>query len=148
MFKKLLSFKGRVTRLEYILTGVVAYIVSGLVIFIPILGLIGDLGAGTFGVFTILGLIISLAVGVCSIWVSWAATAKRFHDIDRSGWTILLLCIPIVDIYFAIIALFSDGTVGPNRFGEDPKGRVPQVMGQPVNINVNVQLNAKEGESK
>ncbi len=41
---------------------------------------------------------------------------KRMHDVDRSGW---LLIVPIVNL----VAIFADGTPGPNRYGDDPKGR-------------------------
>lgn len=80
-----------------------------------------------------------------------ASVVKRFHDLDKSGWMILTLLIPIVDFVFSIYLLFVDGTIGPNRYGEDPKGRVPYaIMGQPVNITVNttMQLNTKESEPK
>ncbi|OGU71015.1 MAG: hypothetical protein A2V93_02655 [Ignavibacteria bacterium RBG_16_34_14] len=45
---------------------------------------------------------------------------KRMHDVDNSGWYIL---IPI----FSLFLLFTDGTVGPNRFGDDPKGRLKDI---------------------
>jgi uncharacterized membrane protein YhaH (DUF805 family) len=41
---------------------------------------------------------------------------KRMHDVDKSGWYIL---IP----FYSLILAFTDGTVGQNRYGEDPKGR-------------------------
>ncbi|CAB3759096.1 hypothetical protein GQ57_20245 [Burkholderia sp. MSh2] len=48
-------------------------------------------------------LIPSVAVGV-----------RRMHDTDHSGWW--LLC-PVVNLVY----LFIPGTVGENRFGDDPK---------------------------
>jgi uncharacterized membrane protein YhaH (DUF805 family) len=54
--------------------------------------------------FTLATLIPSIAVGI-----------RRMHDSDRSGWWILL---PIVNLVFFCLP----GTVGPNRFGEDPMG--------------------------
>ncbi len=41
---------------------------------------------------------------------------KRMHDVDKSGWYLL---IPI----YSLILAFTDGTVGQNKYGEDPKGR-------------------------
>jgi uncharacterized membrane protein YhaH (DUF805 family) len=46
----------------------------------------------------------SLAVGV-----------RRMHDVDKSGWFIL---IPI----YNLILFVTPGTVGPNEYGPDPKG--------------------------
>lgn len=41
---------------------------------------------------------------------------KRMHDVNKSGWFII---IPIYNIVLA----FTDGTSGINDYGEDPKGR-------------------------
>jgi uncharacterized membrane protein YhaH (DUF805 family) len=53
-----------------------------------------------------------------------AVSARRLHDIDRSGWWALLIFTVIgyiVLIYWACLR----GTVGANRFGPDPlEGKV------------------------
>ncbi len=41
---------------------------------------------------------------------------KRIHDTDNNGWFIL---VPI----YNLILMLTDGTEGPNNYGEDPKGR-------------------------
>lgn len=46
--------------------------------------------------------------------------ARRLHDLDKSGWWMLLLCVPLVNILFYIYILFFKGTEGPNQYGEDP----------------------------
>jgi len=43
-----------------------------------------------------------------------AAIVRRMHDVDKSGW----FC--IIPIYNLVLAC-TEGTKGPNRFGEDPK---------------------------
>ena len=74
-----------------------------------------------------------------------AVTVRRLHDIDRTGWWIALYALaPVVvalmlfsspaalivalplNILSLILFVFTllDGTVGPNRFGEDPRGRI------------------------
>lgn len=45
---------------------------------------------------------------------------RRLHDLDKSGWWMLLLCVPLVNILFYIYILFFKGTEGPNQYGEDP----------------------------
>lgn len=58
----------------------------------------------------------------------------RLHDINLSGWYSLLLFIPIIN--FGGLALyFIDGTVGPNRYGEDPKIRTKEKHIQPISLN-------------
>ena len=43
-----------------------------------------------------------------------AVTIRRMHDVNRSGWFIL---IPI----YNLILVCTAGTAGPNRYGADPK---------------------------
>lgn len=48
---------------------------------------------------------------------------KRAHDINWSGAWFGFMLIPLVNIGFIITLMVTDGTVGPNKFGEDPLGR-------------------------
>jgi uncharacterized membrane protein YhaH (DUF805 family) len=105
--KRYADFSGRSRRKEYwmfvlgyFLTLIVATILDG------ILGLSGMIGPyGIFASIVILAVIVpSIAVGV-----------RRMHDTDHSGWWLL---VPIVNLIFSL----TEGTSGPNRFGEDPKG--------------------------
>ena len=53
-----------------------------------------------------------------------AVSVRRLHDIDRTGWWILLAFTVIgifVLIYWDCVKGIS-GTIGPNRFGADPLG--------------------------
>lgn len=46
---------------------------------------------------------------------------KRWHDLDKSGWWVLINFIPIVGGLWCLVECgFLKGTVGPNRFGPDP----------------------------
>ncbi len=49
-----------------------------------------------------------------------AVAIRRLHDLDRSGWWVFLVCIPLIGAIVLIIWYCSRGTVGPNRFGPDP----------------------------
>jgi uncharacterized membrane protein YhaH (DUF805 family) len=50
-----------------------------------------------------------------------AVVVRRLHDTDRSGWAILFGLIPFVGGLILLYFYVSEGTSGPNRFGEDPK---------------------------
>lgn len=65
----------------------------------------------------VLNAIFSLGILVPSI----AVTARRLHDIDKSGWWMLIAIIPLIGWIIAIVWYCTDGTRGPNRFGPDPK---------------------------
>jgi len=46
---------------------------------------------------------------------------KRWHDLDKSGWWVLINFIPIAGQLWCLVECgFLKGTVGPNRFGPDP----------------------------
>jgi len=47
-----------------------------------------------------------------------AVTARRLHDIDKSGWWLLLYLIPIIGFIILIIWMCKAGTPSANRFGE------------------------------
>jgi uncharacterized membrane protein YhaH (DUF805 family) len=55
------------------------------------------------------------------LWMSLAVQAKRWHDVDKSAWWILIGLIPFVGGLIALVFNgFIAGTPGPNRFGEGP----------------------------
>jgi hypothetical protein len=80
------------------------------------------------------------------IWFTIAQDVKRLHDVDKSGWFLLLALIPIVNFILGLYMLFADGTVGPNRYGADPKNRMPY-QAQPTSVNVTVNMNGEKQET-
>jgi uncharacterized membrane protein YhaH (DUF805 family) len=99
-FRKYVDFKGRASRAEY------WYWVLFTVIAGVSLQLIGDSLAAAFSLATLLP---GLAVGV-----------RRLHDIDRSGWWLLLWFIPLIGWIVVIVWLCRRGSDQPNRFGPNP----------------------------
>jgi uncharacterized membrane protein YhaH (DUF805 family) len=43
------------------------------------------------------------------------------HDIDRTGWWILI-SLTIIGVILLIVWACMKGTIGPNRYGPDPLG--------------------------
>ena len=68
------------------------------------------------GAFSVLNTIVSLALILPGIAVS----VRRLHDIDRTGWWVLLGFIPVIGTLWLIYWACQPGTSGPNRFGPDP----------------------------
>ena len=55
------------------------------------------------------------------VWSGICVGIKRCHDRERSGWFLLVSLIPFIGaIWLTIELYFLRGTVGPNKFGEDP----------------------------
>ena len=103
-FNKYVTFSGRAARSEYwfwTLFTVIASIVAGIL----------DAIVG----FGIIGTIVSLAVLLPSI----AVAVRRLHDLDRTGWWILI-AFTVIGIILLIVWDCTKGTSGPNRFGPDP----------------------------
>lgn len=142
MFKAPFSFDGRIRRIEYFLSGIVGGIVFSIAWALGIGTFILGAGMGSAGG-SVFGLLIGLAALVASMWFSLAQGVKRLHDLDKSGWLILLMFVPIVNALFGLYMLFADGTVGPNPYGEDPKNRMPY-QAQPSSVNVTVNVAREE----
>jgi uncharacterized membrane protein YhaH (DUF805 family) len=47
---------------------------------------------------------------------------RRFHDVNRSGWNVFLLFIPILNLFIFLGLMIKPGTEGPNKYGADPRG--------------------------
>ncbi|MET0230990.1 MAG: DUF805 domain-containing protein [Rhodanobacteraceae bacterium] len=103
------NFTGRARRSEYWYF-VLVNLAFGLGLNLLDMLLRATLGTGPF--VTLYGLVM-LVPGI-------AVSIRRLHDIDRSGWWLLLGLVPFVGlllIYF--MALDSSG--GTNRYGHNPK---------------------------
>lgn len=49
-----------------------------------------------------------------------AVHVRRLHDKDYAGWWLLLWLIPVIGWIVLVVWYCQRGTLGPNRFGEDP----------------------------
>jgi uncharacterized membrane protein YhaH (DUF805 family) len=60
----------------------------------------------------------------------------RLHDLDMSAWWALLLLLPLVSYLLGSGLQFVQGTIGPNRFGADPKrpGLLPLMPTLPASL--------------
>jgi uncharacterized membrane protein YhaH (DUF805 family) len=115
-FQNYVGFSGRAARSEY------WYWVLFIVL-LSIVALLIDLtlfGFNTTGVNPI-----SVIVSLATLLPNLAVSVRRLHDIDRSGWWVLLVLIPLIGGIVLIVWACMRGTVGTNRFGPDAlEGRV------------------------
>ena len=64
---------------------------------------------------------VSLIVSLGLLLPGIAVAARRLHDLDRTGWW-LLIAFTGIGIILLIVWDCMKGTTGPNRFGADPLG--------------------------
>lgn len=108
-FGNYVNFSSRAIRSEYWYWTLFIVLISIVTSIIDI----AVLGATQFSPITT---IFSLATLLPSLGVS----IRRLHDLDRTGWWILLALIPLVGAIILIVWACTRGSVGPNRFGPDP----------------------------
>ncbi|HKM88768.1 MAG TPA: DUF805 domain-containing protein [Xanthobacteraceae bacterium] len=72
--------------------------------------------------------ILSLAVLLPGI----AVGVRRLHDLDRTGWWLLLGLVPLIGAIVLIVWFCTRGTPGPNRFGADPLTGFGQISPRPA----------------
>lgn len=111
--QKYCDFSGRASRSEYWWFCLLMAIISFGIGFIS--GIItGVSGSGTFG--RILQGIVSLAFLLPSLGVA----VRRLHDINKSGWWLLLGLIPVVGAIILIVWYCQPSDPRPNAYGEEP----------------------------
>ncbi len=105
---KYADFNGRARRSEYwywVLAWAIIYVIC-----LALSAVLGDaLG--------LLGLIFTLATSVPYL----AVTARRLHDIGRSGWWQLIAFVPLAGFILMLIWTTTDSQPGENDYGPSPK---------------------------
>ncbi|AEB44166.1 DUF805 domain-containing protein [Micromonospora maris] len=111
-FSQYATFRGRARRSEY----------WWFSLFLLLVGIVASVLDGALGVdFEGSGGPVSLLVNLAVLLPSLAVAVRRLHDIDRTGWWLLLALIPIVGWIVLLVFALQNGTPGPNRFGPSPK---------------------------
>lgn len=110
-FNQYVTFSGRAPRSEFWFWCLFTWLVSiGLTILDAVLFGLSDDGLGPLsGLFSLAVLLPGLAV-----------SARRLHDIERSGWWMLVYLVPLVGWVLFFVWNCRRGSIGTNRFGMDP----------------------------
>jgi uncharacterized membrane protein YhaH (DUF805 family) len=59
-----------------------------------------------------------------ALWSMLALTVKRWHDVGVTGWFSILSLPPVAHGVVFLLLCLLPGTTGPNRYGDDPRGRL------------------------
>lgn len=136
-FRRYAEFSGRSRRMEFWSFGLfnlIVYAIIGAIVFGTgaSMASLADAGGNPISTITTLffsgfGLLFAV-YWLATIIPTVAVTVRRLHDRDMSGWwylgVIVLSFIPLVGMLVSLaflVIMFLPGTVGPNRFGPDPK---------------------------
>ncbi|PJG84528.1 DUF805 domain-containing protein [Conservatibacter flavescens] len=113
VIKQYVNFNGRARRKEYwfftLFNFLIAFALSIL-----------DLAFGLFSYESNIGLFSGI-YGLFVFLPTLAVSVRRLHDINRSGWWLLIGLVPILGAIVIFVFMLFDGTPGVNRFGENPK---------------------------
>lgn len=112
-FQNYVNFSGRAARSEFwfwTLFSTLATAAAGII----------DMVAFANAAVSPLNSLVSLALLLPGLAVS----VRRLHDLDRTGWWLLLI-FTVIGIILLLIWDCMKGTTGPNRFGPDPLAGQP-----------------------
>jgi uncharacterized membrane protein YhaH (DUF805 family) len=106
--RKYVDFNGRASRSEYWWWELGVFLLTICTVAIDY-GVIG-------------GQLLSSVASLALFLPNLAVSVRRLHDVDRSGWFLLLALIPLIGAIVLLVWFVSRGTAGSNRFGPDPLG--------------------------
>jgi uncharacterized membrane protein YhaH (DUF805 family) len=63
---------------------------------------------------------VEIVLWLATLIPSLSVTIRRLHDLDKSGWWLLILLVPLIGAIVLLVFMCIEGTRGTNRFGPDP----------------------------
>ena len=115
---------GRLGRMRYFVYGVGLTMLTYLAL--AIVGLVASLAPGghkqaeaSAGVAMLVGFL-AIAAMVFLLVMTVIYAVRRLNDINLSGWMVLLMFVPLVNIIIALMLLFVPGSRGANNYGPAP----------------------------
>lgn len=61
--------------------------------------------------------LLALGIVLGGTWISVTAGIRRLHDRSMTGWWMLLLFVPLVNVGLSLFMHFAQGDPGPNKYG-------------------------------
>jgi len=119
--KRYADFSGRSRRKEYWMFALFYTLVLLATLLVMGLGAAMSAPAERPGALGYVGFALMMLAILAFLVPSLAVQVRRFHDMDKSGWMVLLNLIPYVGGFVVLIMMMLEGTPGPNRYGEAVK---------------------------
>mgnify|MGYP006209540945 CR=1 FL=1 len=119
VFENYANFSGRARRSEYWYFALVNLLIAILAFIIDsFLGLNFDEGSGGP---------LYLLVALGTLLPGLAVMVRRLHDQNKSGLFVFIFFVPLIGSIWLLILLFTDGTSGKNKYGDDPKNPFEEI---------------------
>jgi len=74
--------------------------------------------------------VVALAGAVNFVGADITLGIRRLHDLNKSGWYLLLTLVPVINVAFIVYLLFWSGDESANQYGDNP-----------VNASIGEQIN-------
>ncbi len=116
VWKRAFDFAGRSRRKEFWMFSLIHLLIQAVLMIVAVaLSMMGQADIGR-----ILS-IVAVGYWIVGIIPYVACFFRRLHDTGRSGWWWLFALVPIVGAIVDIVFLATNGAVGANKYGMDPK---------------------------
>lgn len=112
-FRNYVDFSGRARRREFWVFILFNFLIT-IVLAIIDASMSGTSQKVTFG-------LLSMIYGLAVLLPSLGVAVRRLHDIDRSGWWLLVGLVPLVGIIVLLVFYSKDSQPGTNTYGLSPK---------------------------
>lgn len=119
MMTKCMTFSGRMGRKDF-------WIFYSLLIVLYVSLTLLDVLLGWYHEGLGLGVVSGITF-ILTVIPSIAATIRRLHDTNRSGWWYLISFIPLIGVGILFVLAALKGTDGSNRYGEIPEPIQPVI---------------------
>lgn len=110
---ELFSFEGRINRgtfWKYYAILLVGYVLAAFLWAASIDTYTGEPSGGM--------MLLAVVVWLALLPISLSMNIRRWHDLDKSGWWMLIVLVPFIGALYAFIMTgFVAGTPGPNSYG-------------------------------